>query len=586
MKIGSKLSFRNKLQSAFIALAILSILITGFFSYTTTANILENNALKLTQDSVVKSAQIVDEKLNKLMLVMMTFMISSSFQNMLKDATSGNDRAYFTHLTNMDNVFSQARIAEPLIQSIYISTPIGEFYPLSMNRNRATAFEDTQLYRRIAEENRNVWIEGHEDQLFTGKRRVASLILQPIAEYPAKDVYVVVNVREDGLRRIVGSSSEGSSSRFLLDASGDLVYNESDPLIRQTAETGLVAGMAGENASGYTSFDLDNKTYLLNFAKLELNDWTVVAIQSKAYVLKDLNVVKWTILLIAGLSLIVTVLLSEWFTRFLLRPLQRLQLVMKRVESNDLAARFESRDNEDELAQLGTRFNRMLEQIVLLIDEVKAAEASKRSAEIKALSAQMDPHFLYNTLNTIYWKLKLNQVEHSQRMVVALSRLFQIGLNKGQEMTTLRNEIEHARQYLALQGDCYENLFRYEIAVRDETLLEQPVPRIIVQPLVENSILHGFDSMETGGEIAIEADLGPNEGQWFVRVRDNGRGMDPSAVGSLYAQEAGHGYAVSNLLSRLQLCYGDEARLTVHSGIDEGTTVEIVMPWRGEDKHE
>jgi two-component system sensor histidine kinase YesM len=135
-----KFSFRSKLRAAFLSVTILSILITGIFSYSITANILESNALKLTQDTVVKSAQTVDEKLSKLMLIMMTFMISQPFQDMLKDVSLGNHNQYYTHLSNLNNVFSQATIAEPLIQSIFISTPMGEFYPLTMNRNRQSSF--------------------------------------------------------------------------------------------------------------------------------------------------------------------------------------------------------------------------------------------------------------------------------------------------------------------------------------------------------------------------------------------------------------------------------------------------------------
>lgn len=121
-------SFRSKLKAAFLAVILLSVLMTGGLSYYISAATLEKNALKLTQDTVIRSAQIVDEKLNKLMLIMMTFMISQPFYDMLKDAASGDASRYYTHLNDLDNVFSQARIAEPLIHSIYVSTPIGEFY--------------------------------------------------------------------------------------------------------------------------------------------------------------------------------------------------------------------------------------------------------------------------------------------------------------------------------------------------------------------------------------------------------------------------------------------------------------------------
>ncbi|MBY0011771.1 sensor histidine kinase [Paenibacillus typhae] len=575
-------SFRNKLKVAFLAVILLSVLMTGGLSYYISAATLEKNALKLTQDTVVRSAQIVDEKLNKLMLIMMTFMISQPFYDMLKDAASGDTQEYYTHLNDLDNVFSQARIAEPLIQSIYVTTPIGEFYPSSMNRNRVTAFKDTFLYDRIEQEKKNIWVEGHEDMLFSGKERVISLILEPIFDTPVNDVYIVVNIREDGFRKLVqGDTGKGASS-FLLNTAGETVYPAKGPLVRQAVDAGDLREIMSR-PEGSQSFDLDGKVYLLNYAKLGIADWTMTTIQSQAGVLKDMVYVKWLIAGIALAAFTVTTLISGAFTRYLLKPLQGLLKVMKRVENNDLSARFESASG-DELGQVGFRFNRMLEQIVVLIDEVTEAQSHKRATEIKALSAQMDPHFLYNTLNTIYWKLNLKQVGPSQKMVLALSRLFQLGLNNGREITTLSKELEHVRQYLELQSSCYEGLFTYEIQVREPELSALSIPRIILQPLVENSILHGFRDRESGGIIGIEI-AGDGE-RWTICVRDNGSGMEEDQVRALFWLESDKGYAVSNMLKRLQLYYGDSAEFQVDSAPERGTEIRISLPKKGEHSDE
>ncbi|MFD0672575.1 sensor histidine kinase [Cohnella sp. GCM10027633] len=567
-------SFRNKLKVAFLAVIVLSVLMTGGLSYYISAATLEKNALKLTQDTVVKSAQIVDEKLNKLMLIMMTFMISQPFYDMLKDAASGTDDNYYKHLNDLDNVFSQARIAEPLIHSIYVYTPIGEFYPSSMNRNRLTAFPDTSLYERIEREQKNLWVEGHEDMIFSGKDRVLSLILKPIFDTPVNGVYIVVNIREDGFRKLVqGNTGEGAHS-FLLNAEGETVYPAKDALVREAVDAGDLKDMMNR-AEGSQSFELGGATYLLNYDRLGIADWTMTTIRSQADVLKDLVYVKWLIAAVALAVFTVTVLISGVFSRYLLKPLQGLLKVMKRVESNDLTARFES-GTGDELGQVGVRFNRMLEQIVVLIDEVTEAQTHKRTAEIKALSAQMDPHFLYNTLNTIYWKLKLKQIEPSQQMVMALSRLFQLGLNNGREITTLSKELEHVRQYLELQISCYEGLFAYEIHVREPELAELSIPRILLQPLAENSILHGFRDLKTGGRIEIEI-TGEGE-RWTIAVRDNGCGMDEEQARALLRPDSKKGYAVSNLVQRLQLYYGDSAAIEADSAPERGTEIRISLP--------
>ncbi|MDF2837770.1 MAG: sensor histidine kinase [Paenibacillus sp.] len=546
-------SLRNKLKIAFLAVIVISVLMTGGLSYYISAATLEKNALKLTQDTVARSAQIVDEKLNKLMLIMMTFMISRPFYEMLRDVVSADDSRYYKHLSDLDNVFSQARVAEPLIHSIYVSTPIGEFYPSSMNRNRLNAFEDTFLYDRIGQEKKNLWVEGHEDMLFTGKDRVISLILEPIFDTPVSGVYIVVNIREEGFRKLVQGDTGGGALSFLLDDKGMTVYPANEPLVRQAVDAGNLRSLMNR-PEGSQSFELNGETYLLNYAGIGIADWTMTTIQSRAGVLKDLVYVKWLIAAVALAAFIVTTLISGAFSRYLLMPLQGLMKVMKRVENNDLTARFES-GSGDELGQVGLRFNRMLEQIVVLIDEVTEAQTHKRTAEIKALSAQMDPHFLYNTLNTIYWKLKLKQIEPSQQMVMSLSRLFQLGLNNGQEITTLSKELEHVRQYLELQLSCYEGLFTYEIRADEPELLALSIPRILLQPLTENSILHGFRDLKNGGRIEIE--IAGEGDRWTL-----------------------------NLIRRLQLYYGDGATLHVNSAPERGTEIRISLPRRGEQSGE
>lgn len=575
-------SFRNKLKIAFLAVIVLSVLMTGGLSYYISALTLEKNAMKLTQDTVVRSAQIVDEKLNKLMLIMMTFMISQPFHDMLKDAASGDSSRYYTHLNDLDNVFSQARIAEPLIQSIYVTTPIGEFYPSSMNRNRLTAFEDTFLYDRITQENKNLWVEGHEDMLFSGRDRVISLILEPIFDIPVKDVYIVVNIREDGFRKLVQGDTGTQAFSFLMNTEGETVYPAKEPLVRQAVDSGNLRDRMNR-PEGSQSFELDGKAYLLNYAKLGIADWTLTTIQSRAGVLKDMVYVKWLIAGVALAAFTLTTLISGAFTRYLLKPLQVLLKVMKRVENNDLSARFES-GNGDELAQVGFRFNRMLEQIVVLIEEVTEAQTNKRSAEIKALSAQMDPHFLYNTLNTIYWKLNLKQIGPSQKMVLSLSRLFQLGLNNGKEITTLSKELEHVRQYLELQSSCYEGLFSYEIHVCGPELSALSIPRIILQPLVENSILHGFRDLVGGGRIEIE--IAGDGDRCTIAVRDNGSGMDETQVRALFGRESEKGYAVCNLIRRLKLYYGESSQFHVNSTPGLGTEIRISLPKKEEHSDE
>ncbi|CAG7609418.1 hypothetical protein PAESOLCIP111_01166 [Paenibacillus solanacearum] len=579
MRIARKLLFSSKMKISFVTLNLLCILVTGVFSYYIAANIIQNNALKLTENSVSKSAKVLDEKLNKLTIIMMTFMISQQFHNLLKDIAAQDKSRYFNHMSYMDTLYSQARVIEPLIDSILIASPIGEFHPLVLKRAQDAPFYQSDMYARIQREKHAIWVEGHSDPFFESKNRVLSLVFpvqgDPVVDPTVSNVYMVVNIREDGLKRIIENEADNGQAYLVVDRSGDSVLDRSGSIGEQVVSESF-AGQGAATEVRNEEYVYRHKTYLVNISPLHIHpSWFVASVQSKDHVLEDLVFLQWMVVIFAVSCFLLTWLLSNTLARYLLHPLRKLQAVMKQVAHNDFTARYASR-NRDEFAQVGMSLNYMLEEIVMLISEVKQAESSKRAAEIKSLSAQMDPHFLYNTLNTIYWKLQVGEVASSQNMIMSLSRMFQLGLNKGNEMTTLEKEIEHVKQYLDLQSYCYENLFDYEIQF-DEQWLSCRVPRLILQPLVENSILHGFADWESGGKIVIHAAAEGTD--LVITVSDNGCGME---AGDRQLEAPGDGaksgYALHNIASRLQLIYGDASEVRVDSEVNKGTRIELRLP--------
>ncbi|UUZ89903.1 histidine kinase [Paenibacillus sp. P25] len=313
---------------------------------------------------------------------------------------------------------------------------------------------------------------------------------------------------------------------------------------------------------GFFKYGMNGESYLVNYSRLTMaEDWMMVSVQAQSDLLRRLNAIKTTSLVIMLCCVVLALFLSNLLSGLLLKPLHKLQALMKQVEQNRLDVRFQSK-YEDEVAQVGLKFNRMLEEITSLIEDVKEAEHEKRKMEVKTLQAQIDPHFLYNTLNTIIWKSETSQNRDVTEMIVSLSLLFQLGLNGGNEMTTLGKEIDHVRQYLMLQQKCYEGLFDYTIELEDESLQDRPPLKIILQPLVENSILHGFEAMDGGGRIRITT---RREGTNLVlRVEDNGAGMDVRTVEADMRTEQAlkKGYALRNVYGRSCGCTMAKARIS------------------------
>lgn len=275
---------------------------------------------------------------------------------------------------------------------------------------------------------------------------------------------------------------------------------------------------------------------------------------------------------------------SNILTAILLKPLLKLRNLMVKVEhSNDLSVRFES-EYQDEVSQVGRKFNSMLEELALSIKETEEIEIKKRKAEIKALQAQIDPHFLYNTLNTIYWKAQLHQSDEVKEMVLSLSRMFQLGLNNGFDYTTLEKEIEHVKQYLFIQKKCYTNLFDYKVTIdlENDSIIDITILKVILQPLVENSILHGFKNRKSGGLIHIW--IRKTEEHLVITVEDNGEGMNVDEIKqSLQVPTQKTGYALRNIYHRLQLYYGEDSEMTFESIPDQKTSITLTISMKGRD---
>ncbi|MDQ0900625.1 MULTISPECIES: sensor histidine kinase [unclassified Paenibacillus] len=577
-----RLSLRRRLWISFLILTVLSIALTGMMSYWIAFRSTEQEAFISSQNTLNKSARVLDEKLRHIIVTTSTMMLSDSFKLAMDDVYSNRSGSYYTRLSSMQTPLGQMKLIEPSIQSVLIYTPVGELYATTDLRNSQTRFKETIFSRYLDSPERVIWVEDHVDQLFSGNQRVISLIMKPITEVNVQDVYVVVNVKEDAIHKVVTDDLfDRADNYFLISRSGEAVL----PLSIQTSsfqrDPAFMKLLQGQDR-GFFKYNMGGDPYLVNYSRLTMVDnWTMVSTQTQSDLLRQVNRIKTTTLWIMLCCVILAFVLSNVISSLLLKPLHKLQGLMKRVEQNNLDVRFTSK-YEDEVTQVGLKFNRMLEEISSLIEDVKEAEYEKRKMEVKALQAQIDPHFLYNTLNTIIWKSEASQNQDVTEMITSLSLLFQLGLNGGNEMTTLAKEIDHVRQYLNLQQKCYEGLFDYTIELEDDSLLEKPILKIILQPLVENSILHGFQEMEGMGIIRISITC--LNDSLRLRVEDNGAGMDVQTVKAdmRIEQSFKKSYALRNVYGRLRLHYGNEADIDLNSEPNISTSVTLTIPLAGE----
>ena len=368
---------------------------------------------------------------------------------------------------------------------------------------------------------------------------------------------------------------------FLMDGDGTIVYHPQQRL--------LYAGLKSEDTSGLAALadgTYADDTVIYSLSSVQGGAWRVVGV---SYVdeLVNQNMRAMLRLSVAMAAVILAAaLLTSWLlSRLLGRPLRGLAAAMERFERD--ADRFAYRPvgGTREVRELSNSFGHMVVRIQRLMSTVREEEVNLRKTELKALQAQINPHFLYNTLDSIAWMCEQGRSADAVSMVHALARLFRISISKGHELIPIAKEIEHAESYLQIQKYRYKNRFTYEFRVEPDCL-DYYCNKITLQPIIENAINHGLKLLVDEGRIDVRV---YRDGEDVVfSVQDNGVGMTPEQVESILRRDPGNhtGIGIKNVNDRLQIYFGKQYGLHITSEPDVGTTVEIRMPQIREGDYE
>jgi two-component system sensor histidine kinase YesM len=295
--------------------------------------------------------------------------------------------------------------------------------------------------------------------------------------------------------------------------------------------------------------------------------------------------VRWQILSIflifsaVGFSVV-----AAWsLSRSIYTPIKKLHDVTTTITKNDLQALMTS-DNVDEITELGMSFNIMIGKIKDLLDSKIKEQENLKKAELRALQAQINPHFLYNTLDTIIWMAESKKTDQVIKIVSALSDFFRISLSKGMDWITIGEEVERIRSYLTIQKMRYSDILDFKIEV-DEDVAENTILKLVLQPLVENALYHGIKNKRQGGTIRVRAKR-KGDDEILLEVEDDGIGFLPEKLAKLRAEledDSGDiklesGFGIGNVNKRIRLYYGKPYGLSVQSEYNAGTLVTLVIP--------
>lgn len=374
------------------------------------------------------------------------------------------------------------------------------------------------------------------------------------------------------------------SDIFVIDKNGIVVSskNKDISLGKFYKNKDLIGNINMHFDRGVRTFNikLDNHMYLIAFTPIEKTDWYIVSKIPFSYLSSESASIGFNILISALICSLLAIMLSYFFSKSISLPLKKLVQSMNLAKSGNLSVNIKD-ESKDEIGEVTRNFNVMVYEIKNLMENVKSKEQQKRDAEFKALQAQINPHFLSNTLNTVKWLANIQKAENIENLITSLIQLLHANMGKGETLVAVNDEIEYIKNYLNIQEYRYFNKFvvNYEM---EEKILNYKIPKFTLQPVVENALIHGIEPMEGQGVIVIKGF--EYNGIVKITITDNGIGISEEKLAGLldYGENIHKhrlsGIGINNVNERIKMYFGEQYGLTIHSIEGLYTTVEISFP--------
>lgn len=391
---------------------------------------------------------------------------------------------------------------------------------------------------------------------------------------------LLIHLNYTGLKLLLDGVTLGNEGYiYLIDGNGEIIYHPRAQLIDSGLEHENNRAVS-EYRDGIYQETFHGEERVITVKSVGYTGWKLIGVAPRQTV--SLNSLKTQLLVVfvAAFILFLMSLVNSYISSRITTPIRKLELSVNEIEKGNLNAKVDA-EGSYEIRHLGQSVQNMAKQIQVLMADIVSEHEKKRKQEFDTLQSQINPHFLYNTLDIIVWMIENEKPDQAVKAVTALARFFRISLSRGKSIITVKDELEHVRNYLMIQHMRFKNRFSYTIEAEDE-VLELVSLKLMLQPLVENAIYHGMEFMDGDGEIFISA---WKEGEdLYLKVSDNGLGMTEEQVARLFSDtphtgsSRGSGIGVKNVNERIRLYFGSEYGLSIESEPDEGTVVTIHLP--------
>ncbi len=574
----SDLGIRDKLLLLFVSLISLPVSIVAIRSYYVSSGIIEDKTNQYSHDILYLTTKMVESRLEKMESISFNVAFDKYVQEMLLATSNREMDAYEENQvrTRIEAILSSQVLYNNEVNSIYVVSSRGSIYELNKTK---------QSFRLMAERMDDiqeakggvVWFGGS-----SGNRHVilTRIIMSVRTQKPIG--YFVMYVDEKYLFELLDSTqSIRNGSIVIVDGDGGIVSAADKELLG--AKFGINYLDGGKKAYSFTRKKVDKITQYVACSEPMRNGWRIITTVPVLIYQKEVFWLRNSIFIFALVLLVVSILCAWGLSQSISRPIRLLSSVMVRFGEGNFSVR-SPQSGKDETGRLSETFNQMADNINTLVQKVLYEQQMKRDAEVKSLQMQINPHFLYNTLESINWMARTGRTEDVCIMVTSLGDLMRATINS-KDYVLLKDEITSLNNYLQIQKYRYNDKLETFIAIAPGTE-NLYVPKLIIQPLVENAIYHGIEPSLEKGTIEIKSIL--DDGNLIITVADNGVGMTPDHIQSVIdidsngKSSSSYSIGIKNVIKRIKALYGTEYGIEIQSELSDRTTVSIVLPVRSE----
>jgi len=577
-------SIQNSMILTFTILLLTTIILLGTLSFYLFGRVIKENAEISTTQLVTQLNNVIDTYIAYMIDIANVAGDNEGIQELLDTPETAKTQINYINLKdNISSFFNSLLTIRNDISSIALILNNGEAITDSPDKLINPAIDMTQPEWLIhaSEKPDEIYLSpGHVQNLIKDEypwviTLSKSIINKRTGEYAGT---LMVDLNYELIEEICEEVELGNQGYvFVINETGEIVYHPRQQLIYSDLKTELIDSVLTLK-NGNLFLTLDNEDVLYTVHTSNNTGWTLVGV---SYIV-DMNSYKnqlrtiYILLGILGFSLLI--LLSILLSSRISRPIEKLRESMKEVEHGNFNIEI-AVDSTNEIQELAQDCKIAIKKIKELMDQNERDQDIKRKNELKALQAQINPHFLYNTLDSIIWMAECGQTEEVVDMTTALAEFFRLGITKGSEIVSVRSMMDHIRNYLTIQKMRYKNKLDYRIDV-DPDIYSYRTLKLLIQPIVENSIYHGLKEKKSGGWIKIS---GRKEGNLLIfEIEDNGVGISVDSFEDLLENSAqsktGSGVGLRNVQERIKLFFGDEFGLTYKSIPGKGTIFTLTLP--------